>query len=44
MLPRNEIPALDGTFLGVTALSFQEELHALAPAQPANGTFITSQI
>ena len=42
MLAGNEIAALDRALFCVTPLSLQEELHALAPAKPANGTTITS--
>ena len=38
VLPGNEVALFDGALLGVAALALQEQFHALAPAQPANGT------
>jgi hypothetical protein len=41
VLPRREIALLDGALLRVAALPLEKELHAFAPAEPADGTDIT---
>src|SRR5688572_1062920 len=42
MLPGSEVALLDRAFLGIAALSLQEELHAFAAAQAADTSDITS--
>src|SRR5580700_2788353 len=44
VLPRREVALLDGALLGIAALAFQKQFHALAPALTAHGTNISSQI
>src|SRR5262249_22631283 len=41
LLTRRQVALLDRAFRGVAALPFQEELHPLAPAQPADRTDVT---
>ena len=41
MLSRRQVALLDRALLRVTTLSLQEELHAFAPAEPANGSDVT---
>ncbi len=36
MLSGNEVALFDSALLAVTALAFEKQLHALAPAKPAN--------
>ena len=42
VLPRREVALLDRALLRVAALPLQEELHAFAPAEPADRTNVTS--
>src|ERR1035437_2179282 len=44
VLPGNEIALFDGALLAVAALAFEVEFHALAPALPANGAYISCQV
>ena len=44
VLAGSEVALFDRALLGVAALPFQEQLHALAPAKPADGTDISSQM
>jgi hypothetical protein len=44
MLARREVALLDRALLGVAALAFKKQLHALAPALPANGANVSCQI
>ena len=44
VLAGREVALFDGALLGVAALAFQEQFHALAPALPAHGTNISCQI
>src|SRR5690606_13245867 len=41
-LSGRHVPLLDGALLGVAALALQEQLHALAAAEAADGSVITS--
>src|ERR1700733_5333393 len=43
MLAGDKVALLDGALLRMAALPLQEQLHALAPAQPAYGANISSQ-
>jgi hypothetical protein len=43
MLAGDEVALLDGALFGVAALAFQEQLHALAPAKPANRADVSCQ-
>ena len=42
VLARRVGAALDGALVGEAAVALQEELHAFAPAEPADGTRVTS--
>src|SRR5579871_1436131 len=42
MLAGSEVPLFDGTLFGVAALPFEEQLHSLSPAQPADRANIFS--
>ena len=42
VLPRREVALLDRALLGIAPLSFQEELHRFAAAQPAHWSDVTS--
>jgi hypothetical protein len=44
VLAGNEVALLNRALLRVAAFAFQEQFHTLAPAQPADGANITSQI
>src|ERR1035438_6203424 len=44
MLPRNEVALFDGALLAVAALALEVEFHALSPALPANGAYISCQV
>jgi hypothetical protein len=44
MLPGNEVALFDGALLGVAALAFQKQFHALAPALPANRANVSCQV
>src|SRR5207247_2040450 len=44
VLARREVALLDGALLRVAAFPFQEQLHALAAAQPADGSNVTRHL
>ena len=44
MLPWDEVALFDGALLAVAAFPFEKQLHALAPAEPANRADISCQV
>jgi hypothetical protein len=44
MLSRSEVTLFDGAFIAETFCAFEEQLHALAAAETADGISVTGQV